>query len=377
MSDEMVLYKDPDVLARIMSDHIAGGQRLQPNEVRALVNYSVMNQLNPLAGECYYLPGVGPVPGIAGWRRKAYEQLNKEAKAAGIRESVSIWTDEREATHDEGMFSDGDVEKHIEGDVAIHVTLHTSLDKQRWLSQLVSLMNTGMSMPDAERLAGPEPVWTGVGVVFRSESFSYQNKPEKFDRVERATKRAEKIALRKRFQNINLDTEYDETNAPALNIQVETPEQPPKLKASFTGTAQDAIDDLFGSEPQKPVVKPAPEEQVEKKDWHVKDILTGETGVIHMTKKVKPAPEVKAEQIEWTTTLSGIPPMMSLEFASNVVAADGKTTYGSMSIEKLEGMLANLDKSIAITTAPDVLEGLQLRRTAAITILNDRKNRDK
>lgn len=178
---------------------IANGNKLNDNEVYALAQYAAANDLNPFAQECYYLPGIGPCPGIVGWRKKAQEQLVWEAEKAG-QNGAHFWTEDRPATEGEANFGPGDI--------AVVVTLRDWLSSSRWRHDIFEtarqLKEFGSSNPmeEAKAFVGPEPVWTGTGVVFASENFG--SKVEKFDRYERAKKRAEKIALRKRFPRVQL-----------------------------------------------------------------------------------------------------------------------------------------------------------------------------
>ena len=178
---------------------ISNGKKLTNDEALALAQYSVATDLNPFLGECYYLPGMGPGPGIAGWRKKAQERLDEECKLAN-EPSSRFWVDYEE--------TNGELEKK-DGDIAVKVVLHDSLTKTAWeqskLSHFIKSVSAGLNKDDAwdiaERLAGSEPTWSGIGIVYKAENFG----PDKFNRYERACKRGEKTALRKRFQSIRLD----------------------------------------------------------------------------------------------------------------------------------------------------------------------------
>lgn len=177
---------------------IQNGRKLEEAEVFALAQYCAVNELNPFSGEAYYIPGAGPTPGVAGWRRKAQEDLEYEAKRTG-EIAANFWTTHRPAVAGEAIFSPGDI--------AVYVELRDSLSNKVWrrayFETVRELKELGDDNPfeNAKQFAGPEPVWTGVGVVYAAENFGGK---EKFDRYERAQKRAEKIALRKRFPRVNL-----------------------------------------------------------------------------------------------------------------------------------------------------------------------------
>lgn len=207
MSDNQQLAKREDTaiqtkardLASRLKFMIANGNKLEDKEVYALAQYSAANDLNPFAQECYYLPGIGPCPGIVGWRKKAQEQLIWEAEKAGVN-GAHFWIESRDAQPGEAVF---DPSK----DIAVIVTLRDWLSSSRWRHEVFEtarqLKEFGSKDPmqEAKDFVGPEPVWTGAGVVYGSENFGAR---DKFDRRERAAKRAEKIALRKRFPRVNL-----------------------------------------------------------------------------------------------------------------------------------------------------------------------------
>jgi len=196
-------------LAQRLKFMIQNGRNLADNEVYALAQYCAANDLNPFAGEAYYLPNIGPCPGIAGWRKKAQEQLNWEA-AQQKELGAHFWVEFRDAYPEEAGH---DPEK---GDIGIVVILHDWLSNKRWrrayFETFRELKDLGYPINEAEQIAekmvGPEPVWQGIGVVFSEEKFG----GDKFNRHERAQKRAEKVALRKRFPRIDL---ADPVNADA------------------------------------------------------------------------------------------------------------------------------------------------------------------
>ena len=181
---------------------IVNGSKLQDNEVYALAQYASATGLDPFANECWYIPGKGPGPGIAGWRKKAQEQLEYEAKDAK-EDGAHYWTEFSEATPGDCVF---DASK---GDIAYVAVLRDSVSQHRWRKSVIEASNDFMKMgakfdqalKEAKELVGKEPIWIGNGVVFGAENFGAS---EKFDRKERARKRAEKLAIRKRFPRIHL-----------------------------------------------------------------------------------------------------------------------------------------------------------------------------
>lgn len=192
------------VLIRRLGAMIVNGEKLSDNKIAALAAYSMTNDLNPFNGECYYLPNIGPTPGIAGWRKKAQEQLDWEAQQAGEL-GAHYWIEYEKAEVGEAKF---DPTK----DFAWKVILRDWLSDKRWRRDVFEAMDKLMLAKvddpyhEALKLVGYKPEWTGVGVVTAGENFGN----DKMDRNERAKKRAEKIAIRKRFPRIKLpDPEID------------------------------------------------------------------------------------------------------------------------------------------------------------------------
>jgi hypothetical protein len=214
------LKKNPNSLLVRVSRMIVNGTRLSPDECKALVDFSITNDLNPLLGEAYCISKVGCTPGIAGWRRKASEQLFEEVRLSGSRDGY-FDIDYVKASHDEAVYDEA------LGDIAWKAILTDTVSLTRW-RKLVNEAAAEIKkiFPDesffnimsiAEKQAGHKPVWDAVGVVHGSEHFSgnvYRNnikieneyKPEMWDRNERAKKRAAKQVIRARFQGIHFST---------------------------------------------------------------------------------------------------------------------------------------------------------------------------
>jgi hypothetical protein len=196
------IVQDPAHLAGRLKNLIVNGKKLSDEECLALAQYSVATDLNPFVGECYFLPSIGPGPGIAGWRKKAEEMMAFEAEKAKI-PAAKFWCEYLKT--DEG-------EAHYipeKGDIAVKAILHDEISRTKWekriLGYFIDLIKNGVAKDEgwklANELAGSEPTWSAVAVVHGSENFG---PTEKYDRYERCCKRAEKLAIRKRFPLINL-----------------------------------------------------------------------------------------------------------------------------------------------------------------------------
>lgn len=209
------------LVARRLALMISNGRKLGPEEINALGAFALTNDVNPFAGECYYIPNVGPVLGIKGLRRKAKEALEAEAARAGAQNAASYWFDYRAATS-----ADVDLQ---DGDIGVVATLHTSVDKELWLNSylrvLTTLHNVGNedALDEAGRLVGAEPTWQGIGVVRRAERFGPEGRPEPYVREERASKRAEAAALRRRFSALGALEVYVDSEPQISVSAVERP----------------------------------------------------------------------------------------------------------------------------------------------------------
>lgn len=212
---------------------VQNGKNLSDNEAAALAQYSLATNLNPFAYECYYLPGIGPGPGIAGWRKKAEEQLEYEAKRAA-EPMARFWCEPTEPT-------EGEVGKLQPGDIAVKMILHDTLTKNAWerriLSHYIELVKNGIkdgAWETASTLVGPEPVWTGLGIVRQTENFGRDN----FPRYERACKRGEKAAIRKRFTRVHLPEpegfeEADIVDSTFVEVEQSAPKDEAQLMAEL------------------------------------------------------------------------------------------------------------------------------------------------
>lgn len=182
---------------------IQNGKKLQDHEAMALAQYAIATGLNPFIGECWYLPDIGPSPGIAGWRKKADDQLDVERVKA--REPYARWWVE----FVEPSENEAQILNVVNGDIAVHAILHDTLTKNEWERRLIraigEFMKCGLGVAEARAAAldvcGKEPTWDSLGIVGKDENFG---RYDKMPRLERAKKRAEKACIRKRFPQVNL-----------------------------------------------------------------------------------------------------------------------------------------------------------------------------
>lgn len=205
---DLVIHQDVGLTLKEVSDKLAylivNGRKLIPEERIALAQYAIATGLNPFNQECWYLPGKGPGPGVAGYRRRAQEQLYWEASQVKGRvapDAVYYWFTWEEIT-------EGDRFYHPDkGDIRYKAILHDSLTRNSWEARIIvratEFIKGGVAAKDAYELArdlvGPEPTWDAEATVYGDESFAKDNRPDKWDRRERCKKRAESWAIKKRF----------------------------------------------------------------------------------------------------------------------------------------------------------------------------------
>ncbi len=218
----LTIRNDRQIVIDRLRGMIVNGKNLTNQEIIALADYSLANDLNPFAGECYMIPNVGPTAGIAGYRRKAMEQLYKEVAMTGEKfngENYSI--DYEPAENSEANFVPGK-------DFAWKATLTDTLSKRQWLKQVFNAagelkkvfpdVDFGEIIKQAEKLVGACPSWWAVGVVKGEESFGR----DMFDRNERAKKRAAKLVLKARFPGVRFPEETIDIDEPERVEIIET-----------------------------------------------------------------------------------------------------------------------------------------------------------
>jgi hypothetical protein len=241
---------------------IVNGNKLHDSEVFALAQYAAATGLDPFAGECWIIPGKGVCPGIAGWRKKAQDQLDYEAREAHQLGS-HFWVTYEDAENGSCIFD------AAKGDIAYVAVLRDSVSQTRWRQSIIAASSDFVKMGAkftesielAKSLVGAEPVWIGYGVVFGSETFGGT---EKFDRKERAKKRAEKVALRKRFPRIHLPEPdgIDDVVDPSDYAVVMDSDQMDEHRAMVDLGFEQATEAVFDNEFEQAKPEPAPQQKV-------------------------------------------------------------------------------------------------------------------
>lgn len=237
---------DKVAVADRLRSMIVNGKRLADNEIFALTSYSLANDLNPFNNEAYFLPGVGPVPGIAGYRKKSKMALKQEAKEANVRapyfiENYRLIEDPLEGGHN-----------YDAGDICYECTIQDNVSLQghaEILSEaMAKLVKAGVDVEQAYsaavKIAGPSPTWTGVGIVWHDEDFG---KKEKYSRHERAMKRAAKLAIKKRWPSLDIPADTIDADVDDDLITTILPEK----RLPRTGLTEEQILNDMGIEQKK------------------------------------------------------------------------------------------------------------------------------
>ena len=219
-------------MAKRYRSALPGGDKLAQNEVIALAQVAKVTGLNPFVKELWYIPGKGPMIGIAGARRL----WNEQSRNGGGFSHIEIIPC---APSDAGY--QGDVKDVC---AAFRAEAHDSLataQYQRLFTETIRVMReSGSTDPfkDAKEICGPRPMWVGYGYSTVAET-------SRMNKTQLARKRAEADALKKCINvpfGVNVSAEHElapsedvieaETEyAPVENINQETGEivQPVEL----------------------------------------------------------------------------------------------------------------------------------------------------
>ncbi len=98
-SPQLAPYGTPEQLAEMVKRvkfMVPGGDRLDDNAAYALATAAFVHGLNPIIGECWWIPGSGFMPGIRGLRRLGREQLGAYGATAEIAFKIIEKPKERE-----------------------------------------------------------------------------------------------------------------------------------------------------------------------------------------------------------------------------------------------------------------------------------------
>ena len=175
--------EDVQSISKRIKTMVKGGEKLADNEALALAQVSLVTRLNSFIGEVWYIPGKGPMVGIAGVRRLNNEQAQE--KGGYSSEEFVVSTPE-----------EAGVPKEIKADDIASVwkcVIDDSLATKEYLSMLTNLVNILDAKVDdpfgeAKKVIGVKPTWIGFGYSTKSET-------SRMNKQQLAKKRAEADAL--------------------------------------------------------------------------------------------------------------------------------------------------------------------------------------
>ena len=161
---------------------LRGGDKLAVNELLALAQISKVTNLNPFIGEVWYIPGKGPMIGIAGARR-LWNEKNANKDGYSFVNIIPCSADEAGAT-------EKDVAAAFRAEA--HDSQATGEYQKMFLETLKAMREAGAADPFAEarEIVGKKPVWIGYGYSTLSET-------SRMNKTQLARKRAEADALKK------------------------------------------------------------------------------------------------------------------------------------------------------------------------------------
>ena len=227
-------------LAKRIKTMLPGGDKLSETDALALAQFATVTRLNPFIGECWYIPGKGPMIGIKGARRMENESTKDKDGYSWLQFDL-ISPEEAGAPDPSKVFR------------AYRCTVNDSTATNQYLAifktALEMLMAAGSkdAYADAKELCGPRPTWVGYG-------FSLVGEPSRMNLDMAARKRAEADALKKRILiPFGADIADTETND-AIIVDV-TPGEPHKhteaenLSALGYAPASEAQKPNYPSEP--------------------------------------------------------------------------------------------------------------------------------
>ena len=177
--------QDVRELGERLQTMMPGAQRLTQVEALTLAQAAVAHGLDPFNGELWFLKDKGGKPlglmaGIKGHRRSAHRQMAEEGGGNYWPDFEVLDTDEKTAL---GIPSDA---------LAYRCLIRDTRTIEHYVSQIERLLKAGLDWDVVSNLVGSRPYTEGIGYAQRSEH-------SKMTLVQRAMKRAEAEALKRRF----------------------------------------------------------------------------------------------------------------------------------------------------------------------------------
>jgi hypothetical protein len=231
-------YGEIEEFAKRIKMLMRGGDKLSNPEVMALAQFAKLTNLNPFIGECWYIPGSGPMVGIAGARRLGQEQAG-DAGGFSFPTITPVSPEEAGALESELK----DVAAAFKAEITD--TSAVFAYQKMFTATIQAMREAGVADPfaAAKEVCGPRPSWVGYGYSTRGER-------SRMNKTQLARKRAEADALKKIIvipfgaQVADSDVSPEYVDAPAEDV---TPRRTKEQNLTELGFAADvqAVDEAF------------------------------------------------------------------------------------------------------------------------------------
>ena len=221
--DANIVYGDREeisALAKRIKTMLPGGEKLSEPDALALAQFSTITRLNPFAGECWLIPGKGPMVGIKGARRMENEDMRNKGGYSWMQFDVIPPEESGAADPDKVFRAYKCTINDVNATKAYLAVFHDALEMLRAAQSKDPYL-------EAKEICGPRPSWEGYG-------FSLIGEPSRMNPDALARKRAEADALKKRIilpfgaeisdsENAPIDVEFTESPAePKTEAQLMT-----------------------------------------------------------------------------------------------------------------------------------------------------------
>lgn len=167
-------------LAERLQTMMPGAKALTPPQALSLAQAAIAHGLDPFNGELWWIPGSGLMAGIKGLRRGAHRELDREGGGNYWPEFDQLDVDEKTAL---GIPQDA---------LAYRCKIRDTQTINHYVSQIERMTKAGIPWEIVNEIVGARPYTEGIGYAEKSER-------SKMSLVQRAQKRAEADALKRRF----------------------------------------------------------------------------------------------------------------------------------------------------------------------------------
>ena len=225
-------YTELQRLAKRIKLMVKDGNRLSDEEALALAQIAHVTQLNPFIGEVWYIPGKGPMIGIAGARRVDNERTDARGGYS--------WPLFTPVSPEEAGATPQDLTDGIAGafKVEINDSAATAQYQALFVESLKAMRESKVDDPfsQAKEICGERPVWVGYG-------YSTIKEPSRMNKLALAKKRAEADALKKRIvlpfgAEVSIHDSRPVADVDVEGVDIEYPEQEEKPRTEAQNVKQ-------------------------------------------------------------------------------------------------------------------------------------------